>query len=80
MSNDTARASDAFAIGAGVPRPSRTKRARTAPNSGPTSGEVMKSPRRPARPLDVSLTATGAVLSMLAMLAAVDGKWSLMFL
>ena len=26
------------------------------------------------------LTATGAVLSMLAMLAAVDGKWSLMFL
>ncbi|MFD1880252.1 CDP-alcohol phosphatidyltransferase family protein [Paracoccus pacificus] len=26
------------------------------------------------------LTATGAVLSMLAMLAAVDGKWSMMFL
>ena len=26
------------------------------------------------------LTATGAVLSMLAMLAAVDGEWSLMFL
>jgi phosphatidylcholine synthase len=26
------------------------------------------------------LTATGAVLSMLAMLAAVEGKWSLMFL
>jgi phosphatidylcholine synthase len=26
------------------------------------------------------LTATGAVLSMFAMLAAVDGKWSLMFL
>ena len=26
------------------------------------------------------LTATGAVFAMLAMLAAVDGKWSLMFL
>ncbi|WP_058239700.1 CDP-alcohol phosphatidyltransferase family protein [Shimia marina] len=34
-----------------------------------------------ARALAVHLfTATGAVLSMLAMLAAVDGKWSLMFL
>ncbi|SVC34287.1 uncharacterized protein METZ01_LOCUS287141, partial [marine metagenome] len=38
-------------------RPSRSQtpsiqRASTAPNSGPTSGLVMKSPRRPAAPPD----------------------------